>query len=251
MDVPNRFALLSFVVDSPINEDQEKLIFDKMSGLEKFGIGILRKLGSKPMNKQQINDTVAAGCAGTLHDLTDEQRKKVFSLHWSCVFQAAMIGLICTAVPSLFESFLGLTFDTDGAVDAYWTCPGTDHDPWGEPGAFVAPYHTLSLPKCPWGACTSLPANITEFASLGGHIAQGGNWSNCCQPLVTECGLTDPDDCIMADWSPQESCMESDWTICEELREDGKNQDSACSPLPTTSWEAEDQRLLYFHSLNT
>ena len=39
MDVPNRFMLLSLLIDSPINEDQAKLIKDKMEGPVVFGVG--------------------------------------------------------------------------------------------------------------------------------------------------------------------------------------------------------------------
>ena len=150
---------------------------------------------------------------------------------------------------SFFESYLGLTFETDGAVDAYWTCPGTDHDPWGSPSVFVAPYDNLSLPSCPWGTCTSLPADISTYVAQGGHTASGGNWSNT-MPLATVCGLKEPDDCIMADWSAQETCTTSEWGPCEKLRE-GRDRDFDCSPLPKTSWTAEDKRVVYFTVLNT
>ena len=38
MDVPNRFQLLSLLIDSPINEEKRELIFNKMSWLEKKGV---------------------------------------------------------------------------------------------------------------------------------------------------------------------------------------------------------------------
>ena len=39
LDIPNRFMLLSLLIDTPINEDQEKLITDKLGRAEKAGIG--------------------------------------------------------------------------------------------------------------------------------------------------------------------------------------------------------------------
>merc|ERR1719272_1359132 len=44
MDVPNRFQLLSLLIDSPINEEEEALIFNKLTGLEKAGIKMLEKM---------------------------------------------------------------------------------------------------------------------------------------------------------------------------------------------------------------
>ena len=80
MDVPNRFQLLSLLIDSPINEDQEELIFDKMSGLEKAGVKMLRQM-EKPMDKSQIRETLDQACQGKLHYLTPVQRKSVVSTH--------------------------------------------------------------------------------------------------------------------------------------------------------------------------
>ena len=51
MAVPNRFELLSLLIDSPINKDQEKLIFSKLTGLEKAGIRMLEKMPEKPMDR--------------------------------------------------------------------------------------------------------------------------------------------------------------------------------------------------------
>jgi hypothetical protein len=222
---------------------------DKMSGLEKFGINILRKVGQAEMSRAQRAQTVGAACDGKLHYLTDEQRSKVFWTHVSCVFQAWMIGLVCTAIPGLLESFWGITFETDGAVEAYWTCPGTENDPWGEPSVFVAPYDVLDLPTCPFGTCTSLPANITEYLAHGGHATNGGNWTNLATGLVGDCGLTDSADCIEANWAPQMSCAEETirWYPCLKLRE-GRDRDLNCSPLPATNIESE--RFVYFTLLN-
>ena len=79
MDVPNRFQLLSLVIDSPINKDQERLIFDKLTGLEKGGIKMLEAMRT-PMDKDTIKSTLAQACSGTLHDLTPEQRASVHNL---------------------------------------------------------------------------------------------------------------------------------------------------------------------------
>ena len=69
MDVPNRFQLLSLLIDTPINEDQEALIFNRMGALEKGGIKLLRKMEQPPLTKQGIRNVLDQACAGKLHML--------------------------------------------------------------------------------------------------------------------------------------------------------------------------------------
>ena len=252
LDIPHRFTLLSLVIDSPINDDQEKLIFDQMNPLERIGVGVLRRCKPKEMDKPQLHRKVADGCEGLLHYLTDEQRSAVYWTHWSCVAQACLIGVVFTALPGLIENYLGWWFETDGLTNAYWTCPGTVHDHAVAAGSFAAPFdQVVSLPVCPYGTCTSIPANLTEFLLMGGRGQSGrgakvGNWTNQLRPLVTECGLRNQDRCIAADWEAQESCAVSAWGPCNAPEVDPLG----CSPLPATSWSAEDRRFIYFNVLN-
>lgn len=145
MEVPNRFELLSLLIDSPINQDQERLIFEKLNALEKGGIRMLEKM-SKPMDKEAIQNTLAQACAGQLHYLTDAQRKAVNNTHYWCMIQvrgdcpqsmlpqthwtqchkdtlltslqqhgqACLIGTICTMIPGMFENLLVMYYETDG-----------------------------------------------------------------------------------------------------------------------------------------
>jgi hypothetical protein len=57
MDVPNRFELLSLLIDSPISEDKQKLIFDKLTWLEKAGIRMLEGM-SQPMDRAAVHKTL-------------------------------------------------------------------------------------------------------------------------------------------------------------------------------------------------
>ena len=102
MDVPNRFELLSLLIDSPISEDKQKLIFDKLTWLEKAGIRMLEGM-SQPMDRAAVHKTLQQACAGKLHYLTDEQRRKVNVTHWWCVAQALFIGSFFTLWPGLLE----------------------------------------------------------------------------------------------------------------------------------------------------
>ena len=175
MDVPNRFMLLSLLIDTPINEEQEALIMAKLEGAEKMGIGILEKLAKPPLTREEIKSVLAMACNGKLHFLTDEQRSAVNSIHWWCVAQAALIALVWTGLPGVWENFMVYTFDTDGAVDAYWMCPETIGDPNAAPWGVG----NLTLQVCPYGKCTSIPEmNASDYLALGGNRAMGGNWTD-------------------------------------------------------------------------
>ena len=87
MDVPNRFQLISLLIDTPINEQNENLITDKLMALEKVGINMLTRLGSPIQTKTDIAATLQTACAGRLHYLTDEQRTAVRRVHNICMAQ--------------------------------------------------------------------------------------------------------------------------------------------------------------------
>lgn len=123
LDVPNRFQLLSLLIDTPINEDQEKLIFDNMDGLTKLGIKYLKTLGQPEQTKEDIRKTLDQACAGRLHYLTAVQRSNVTAVHFWCVFQAFMIAFITCGIAATWENLVSSYFRTDGALDIYFSCP--------------------------------------------------------------------------------------------------------------------------------
>ena len=207
MDVPNRFQLLSLLIDSPINEDQEKLIFDKLNALEKGGIKMLRGMGSDPMTKPEIREVLNQACAGQLHFLTPEQRKKVNSTHLWCVFQAFMLGMVTCGLAGVWENTMVVTFGTDGAKDAYFTCPEYFADlenPESE-------YYNLSLPTNPgeWNGLGFLGEDVlwdTNSNPDGLIVTDAYRQTETCKPLSleeppTDCSFTpgDPASCGAAE----------------------------------------------------
>ena len=222
MDVPNRFQLLSLLIDTPINEDQEALIFSKMGFLEKSGIKLLRKMELPPQTKPQIRAVLDTACNGKLHMLTDVQRTKVNSTHFACVFQAFMIAVTTCGAAGAWENYMSIVWGTDGAVDTYFSCPDTFVD-MEDP---ESPYYNLSLPanpgpwnpdvtwdtnagdgpftnfepvkaqgwqpantdyQCMPGMCAAYPRNITNYLLLGGNARRGGNWTPAMDGWDGEC----------------------------------------------------------------
>ena len=177
-DVPSRFQLLSLICDTPINDAEEKILFEKSTGLEKLGVRMLKKMKKPPPSKEQVREILEQACAGKLHYLTDVQRRNVRLAHVWCCIQACCIAVVFTGLPGLWENFLVWRFETDGAVDAYWTCADTIGDPMN------ATYRNFSLATCPPGLCTSIPdgvdgrASVDEYLSMGGNAAMGGNWTD-------------------------------------------------------------------------
>ena len=193
MDVPNRFQLLSLLIDSPINKDQEKLIFDRLNGLEKAGIRMLEKMKTD-MDKEETEQRLSQACAGTLHDLTIEQRRSVKITHNWCMAQACFIGTFFTFWPGLFENFLVLKYETDGVAQAYWTCPETIQDPFADHNERILEtsdyfIEQFPLPECEHGFCTTLPANITQYIEMNGTKALGGHWTQTVDGIESPCAF--------------------------------------------------------------
>ena len=94
MDVPNRFQQLSLLIDPPVNKEREDEIKRKLGCLERCGVKVLEKMRSKKMERHEIRHALDQACAGKLHYLTDDQRKRVNRLHLSCVFQAFLIAMV-------------------------------------------------------------------------------------------------------------------------------------------------------------
>ena len=232
--VPNRFAPLSLLIDTPINEVEHKLITKKMNVLERYGIRVLedvaKDVGEKSADEVEkdpydigiIEDNVTKACKGKLHFLTDEQRQKMQTLHRTCVTRAFLIGVVWSIVPGLFENFFFYFFETDGFVNAHWTCPGTNHDMF-TPSVMVAPYNDLGLQVCPFGTCSLLPV----FSVDEGSMATG--------ELIVETETT-----------RQESCVDAadSWRWCDIE----PALQSQCTPLPATPFD--DVRFLSFNILN-
>ena len=251
MDVPNRFQLLSLVIDSPINEDQERLIFDKMTGLEKGGIKMLEAMRT-PMDKSMIKSTLAQACSGTLHDLTKEQRASVHSTHYWCMAQACFIGAFFTLWPGLWENYLVLTYETDGVVDAYWTCDGTIGDPFADHnnrivdtseyfGGEGGPLWPYPLVECPHGLCVTLPANISEYRAMGGTVQIGDVRE--CSPDLQFCDKP-------GNWTQNVDGLEGPTSFVgiPPVRV----EDMYCQPLPKTFHQSDerDKELVTWWILN-
>jgi hypothetical protein len=131
--------------DPPVNKEREDEIKSKLGLLERLGVNLLEKMGNEKMDRAQIRKKLDEACAGKLHYLTDEQRRRVNTLHLSCVFQAFLIAMVTCAVAGMWENYMVLTHGTDGGKDAYFTCAEHFADLLDE----SSEYYNLSLPENP------------------------------------------------------------------------------------------------------
>jgi hypothetical protein len=341
IEIPNRFELLSLVIDSPINQAEADRLYSKMNPLEKLGVGVLRKVemasqtasyntlkerqdnqlaalqkeldasfdSAKELTdgvpeaiqllvkelkesnarnlvnlqrdqQEALKGKVVEACEGRLHFLTTQQRRDVMKLHYGCVLQAFLIGAVFTILPGLLETFLIYYYETDGMIDAYWTCPyetrTTDGGGRGPDvgttewigGSFEEPYADFQLYTCPYGTCTSIPANPDAWVNASGSQAVGGTWTNSVSELAWECQIENPfpEDCSemtpeecpdgvtcpegkLKARKPQESCAVSSWRWCDnEMFGEGDEVTYYCSPLPATPLNSP--RLHYWWMVN-
>lgn len=121
LDAPNKWQLLSLLIDSPINKQAERLILDKLTFLEKAGMRLLKNM-QQPMDKEKVKDVLQAACSGQLHYLDPVKQGRISSTHRWCVIQAGIIALMFNSVVAGFENFLVYSYETDGVYEAYWTC---------------------------------------------------------------------------------------------------------------------------------
>lgn len=349
VDAPNRFELLSLVIDAPTDPAESELLYQKMNPLEKAGVRILQNLeleahegsynalkarqianfdalekqldvvfdiprgrdfptgvpesievlltslrdrnaenleGLRDAQAAEIKEKVREVCEGKLHYLTPQQRSNVTKLHYYCVLQAFLIGTVFTIIPNMAENFLCYYFETDGLIDAYWTCPyetrGAEGGGRGPDlgdtewigGSFVAPLDVIELPPCPYGTCASVPDVLSDIINRGGSEAAGGTWTNVRSDLSYKCTIADPwpedcpqmthEDCperfrgIENHTCPedgqlrarvrQKSCLyERGWPWCS-VEDFGEHVGVNCSPLPPTPLNSP--RLWWWWALN-
>eukprot|EP01043_Picozoa_sp_COSAG02_P038526 COSAG02_NODE_2978_length_7629_cov_3.880478_6_plen_589_part_00 len=315
INIPNRFELLSLVIDSPINQAESNMLYERMNPLEKVGVRILRNVeiaaqtasynalkekqdslleslqkqldeafgaveisdngvpeavallleqleannaksltNLKEDQKDALKAKVVLACEGRLHVLTGKQRRAVTKLHFGCVLQAALIGAVFTILPGLLENFLVYYFETDGMIDAYWTCPYETRGPGGRGpdlgdtewigGSLEEPF--AGMPLCPYGTCTSIPAD--PRAVVNGTVKNGGTWTNSQTDLSYDCQIENPfpEDCPMivsGDCPDPDTCPDSD-------RRAVKRQ-ASCAVSPSWRWcnaELFGDDVIYFCS---
>ena len=118
---PNRWELLSLIIDTPVSEIEEEAIYRSMSGVEQVGVDILRRK-RQDMDMERVRMVLTKAANGALSKLDAQQFDKMRSLHRGAVLSCAIVGLVFAAMAASLENGLQYALAIDGFKDTYWVC---------------------------------------------------------------------------------------------------------------------------------
>ena len=118
---PNRWELLSLIVDTPVSEVEEARILEELSPIERVGVGMLRRHWQE-MDMANMRAVLTKAGRGQLRFLDEQQIKRMNRLHNNAVFISGLLGLVAAAVAALSENILAYQLGLNGIKDAYWVC---------------------------------------------------------------------------------------------------------------------------------
>ena len=120
---PNRWELLSLLIDTPVSKAEEQRILDELSWTEKIGFKLVKQRSEgRMMDIENTRSVLARAGQGKLRSLDPQQMKRMASLRTRAILMCAAIGFIFSVVPAAMENFLGYQLEVDGFKDAYWVC---------------------------------------------------------------------------------------------------------------------------------
>jgi hypothetical protein len=162
MDKPNKWEMLSLLIDTPVSAAEEQRILAGLDRIDKLGINMIKKQHSE-MDREHMREVLTRAGEGKLRVLNEQQVDRMTSLKSSAILLSGLIGLICCIIPAYMENYLCEEFGVDGFKDTYWVCHeqshrvtnGTDFelDDWYEPSTPLDPDEML---------CTTVHVNMTS-----------------------------------------------------------------------------------------
>ena len=81
---PNRWELLSLIIDTPVSLEEEERIYESMSVVERIGVDLLRRKRQE-MDMDRVRFVLEKAAGGSLSKLDQEQRDKMKRLHFGAV----------------------------------------------------------------------------------------------------------------------------------------------------------------------
>lgn len=119
-DTPNKFALVSLLIDIKVSAREERKLLEEMSFLEKFGMRSLKKM-QKEMSQDEAKQVLRKAANGQLRKLDLETQGSILGHQVWVAFQALFIAIVTNGLPGLWENYLTWTLKTDGVFDTYQT----------------------------------------------------------------------------------------------------------------------------------
>jgi hypothetical protein len=118
---PNRWELLSLIIDTPVGELEEETTFQSLSAIEKVGVDILRRK-RQDMDMDRVRFVLTKAANGALSKLDNQQRANMKAVHRNAVVTCAVIGMVFAAMAATIENGLVAALAIDGLKDTYWVC---------------------------------------------------------------------------------------------------------------------------------
>ena len=118
---PNKWELLSLLVDLPISKREEQEILESLAWVERKGIQLLMD-DFQPMQESQMAHVLKRAGQGQLRRLEADQILKMKHLRERMVLVCCFIGMVFTSFPAAIENALVVQQEVDGVKDAYWVC---------------------------------------------------------------------------------------------------------------------------------
>ena len=121
MDKPNKWELMSLIIDTPVSKAEEKRILDGLDGIDKLGIKMIKRQHID-QDLEHMREVLTRVGNGTLRALTPSQVARMHSCKTRAVLWSGLMGLIWCIMPAWVENVVCEEFGVDGFKDAYWVC---------------------------------------------------------------------------------------------------------------------------------
>lgn len=142
---PNKWELLSLIIDTPISKAETKEILANMDAIEKFGISMIKH--EKPQKKSEMREILNRAGEGNLRKLSPEQVGKMSQIKRNATILSGMVGFVFTLIPCGAEMFLNKELMVDGVKDRFDQCQVYSQINWDvNYTAMETPYMEYPLP---------------------------------------------------------------------------------------------------------
>lgn len=161
---PNKWELLSLLIDTPVREQEEKEILSKLDGLERMGIKMITR-DLLPLDKERTRAVLDRAGKGELRKLDAGQIERMKSCKTRATLVSGLIGFLLTVAPCAVEDVLIAQLGVDGAKDRYDVCDLYSQIDWRANQTAEAPRMMHKLPEAvenfQFLKCAVRPVNAT------------------------------------------------------------------------------------------
>jgi|EP01046_Picozoa_sp_COSAG06_P029028 hypothetical protein len=109
---PNQ--LMTVLVDVPVMQKEEKMMLRSLSFAERLGVNVLKRKSMRSESQADEAAVLARVTQGTVHLLTDAQRRKVRANHRSMILYGCLFGFISSVCAALAENLATYHLNTNG-----------------------------------------------------------------------------------------------------------------------------------------